>query len=60
MAFSIGGQYILTTEASVVDEKGNAWRTGPRQTLTVRSHEETPKTSNVQPGVGQVGNRARY
>ena len=61
MAFSVGGLYILTIEASVVDEKGNAWRTGPRQTLTVRSHEETPKSSNIQQGVaGQVGNRTRY
>ncbi|KAJ1532049.1 hypothetical protein ONE63_000680 [Megalurothrips usitatus] len=61
MAFSVGGQYILTIEASVVDEKGNAWRTGPRQTLTVKSHEEVPKASNTHQGVaGQTSNRVRY
>ncbi|KAK3926066.1 Integrator complex subunit 7 [Frankliniella fusca] len=61
MAFSVGGQYVLTIEASVIDEKGNAWRTGPRQTLSVRSHEETPKASNIQQGAAnQSSSRVRY
>lgn len=61
MAFSVGGQYILTIEASVVDEKGNSWRTGPRQTISVRSLEDPPKASNIPPGgAGPSSNRGRY
>ena len=40
LAFPTGGQYLLIVEASVVDEKSNVWRTGPRTSLTVKSHEE--------------------
>lgn len=61
IGFSLGGQYILTIEASVIDEKGNAWRTGPRQTLSVRSLEDTPKASNIQQGGPvQASSRGRY
>ncbi|KAJ9584574.1 hypothetical protein L9F63_021084, partial [Diploptera punctata] len=44
LAFPTGGQYLLIVEASVVDEKSNVWRTGPRTSLTVKSHEEGGKT----------------
>ncbi|GLG96261.1 Integrator complex subunit 7 [Gryllus bimaculatus] len=51
LAFPTGGQYLIIVEAAVVDEKSNTWRTGPRNTLTVKSHEETSKgVSNIVPG----------
>ncbi|KAK7874523.1 hypothetical protein R5R35_001604 [Gryllus longicercus] len=51
LAFPTGGQYLIIVEAAVVDEKSNTWRTGPRNTLTVKSHEETSKgVSNITPG----------
>lgn len=54
LAFPVGGQYLLIVEASVIDEKSNVWRTGPRTTLTVKSHEEGSKlavTTAVQGAV---------
>ncbi|GFG33765.1 hypothetical protein Cfor_05491 [Coptotermes formosanus] len=54
LAFPAGGQYLLIVEASVIDEKSNVWRTGPRTTLTVKSHEEGGKlaiTTAVQGAV---------
>ncbi|XP_069697826.1 integrator complex subunit 7 [Periplaneta americana] len=54
LAFPTGGQYLLIVEASVIDEKSNVWRTGPRTSLTVKSHEEAGKvaaTAAVQGGV---------
>jgi hypothetical protein len=51
LAFPTGGQYLLIVEASVIDEKSNVWRTGPRTSLTVKSHEEGGKvvmTAGVQ------------
>ena len=60
LAFPVGGQYLLIVEASVIDEKSNVWRTGPRTTLTVKSHEEGGKlavTTAVQGGV-QAGTSA--
>ncbi|XP_067013341.2 integrator complex subunit 7 [Anabrus simplex] len=47
LAFPAGGQYLLIVEASVVDEKSNVWRTGPRTSLTVKSHEEGGKVSSA-------------
>ncbi|XP_063222620.1 integrator complex subunit 7 [Bacillus rossius redtenbacheri] len=43
LAFPVGGQYLLSVEAAVVDERSNVWRTGPRSTLAVKSHEEGGK-----------------
>jgi hypothetical protein len=60
LAFPVGGQYLLIVEASVIDEKSNVWRTGPRNTLTVKSHEEGGKltvTTTFQGGV-QAGTSA--
>nr|CAD7407932.1 unnamed protein product [Timema poppensis] len=45
LAFPTGGQYLLSVEASVVDERSNVWRTGPRTTLAVKSHEEMGKST---------------
>nr|CAD7259000.1 unnamed protein product [Timema shepardi]CAD7569889.1 unnamed protein product [Timema californicum] len=46
LAFPTGGQYLLSVEASVVDERSNVWRTGPRTTLAVKSHEEMGKSTS--------------
>lgn len=40
LAFPRGGQYLLSIEASVVDELSNVWKTGPKSTLTVKVPEE--------------------
>jgi hypothetical protein len=45
LAFPTGGQYLLIVEASVIDEKSNVWRTGPRTSLTVKTHEEGGKVA---------------
>lgn len=38
--FSVLGNHGVTVEASVVDESGVQWRTGPRSTVTVKSMED--------------------
>lgn len=40
LAFPRGGQFVLLIEASVNDENGNTWKTGPKSTLTVKVPEE--------------------
>lgn len=47
LAFPQGGQYSLTVESSLVDERDNTWRTGPKSTLTVKVPEEVEKKSNT-------------
>lgn len=46
LAFPRGGQYLLTIEASVVDELSNVWKTGPKSTLTVKVPDE-PKLQPI-------------
>uniref|UniRef100_A0A665WFH6 Integrator complex subunit 7 n=1 Tax=Echeneis naucrates TaxID=173247 RepID=A0A665WFH6_ECHNA len=38
--FSILGTHTVTVEASVVDESGTEWKTGPRTTVSVKSLED--------------------
>lgn len=38
--FSILGTHSVTVEASVVDESGVEWKTGPKTTVTVKSLED--------------------
>lgn len=51
LAFPRGGQYLLTIEASVVDELSNTWKTGPRSTLTVKVPEEAKLAPISMPGM---------
>ncbi|PSN35963.1 hypothetical protein C0J52_21536 [Blattella germanica] len=60
LAFPVGGQHLLAVEASVVDEKSNVWRTGPRTTLTVKSHEEGGKVAAVPGASGSAANRGNF
>lgn len=48
LAFTTGGQYSLSVEAAIADENGHVWKTGPKVTLAVKSHEENNKGSSVQ------------
>ncbi|CAH2002514.1 unnamed protein product [Acanthoscelides obtectus] len=56
LAFPRGGQYLLVVEASVIDENSNAWKTGPRSTLTVKVPEETKLTPIAVPGMANNAN----
>lgn len=38
--FSILGTHTVTVEASVVDESGTEWKTGPKTTVSVKSLED--------------------
>lgn len=38
--FSILGTHTVTVEASVVDESGIEWKTGPKTTVSVKSLED--------------------
>lgn len=58
LGFPRGGQYILAVEASVIDEHGNQWKTGPRSTLTVKVPEEAKLLPITMPGM--VGNSNVY
>ncbi|KAK6636894.1 hypothetical protein RUM43_010558 [Polyplax serrata] len=58
LAFTTGGQYSLSVEAAIADENGHVWKTGPKVTLAVKSHEENSKSSSVQNSTRQfVGPR---
>lgn len=56
LAFPRGGQYVLTIEASVVDEHSNTWKTGPKSTLTVKVPEETKPAPINMPGMATTTN----
>ncbi|XP_022912913.1 integrator complex subunit 7 [Onthophagus taurus] len=56
LAFPKGGQYVLSIEASIVDEVGNVWKTGPRSTLTVKVPEEIKNTPISMPGMAGTAN----
>ncbi|XP_037541479.1 integrator complex subunit 7 [Nematolebias whitei] len=38
--FSVLGTHLVTVEASVVDESGTEWKTGPKTTVSVKSLED--------------------
>lgn len=49
LAFTVGGQYSLSVEAAIADENGHVWKTGPKVTLAVKSHEDNNnKSTSVQ------------
>ncbi|KAF5295112.1 hypothetical protein FQA39_LY13263 [Lamprigera yunnana] len=56
LAFPRGGQYLLTIEASVLDEHNNVWKTGPRSTLTVKVPEESKPAPINMPGMATTIN----
>ncbi|KAK5650389.1 hypothetical protein RI129_001418 [Pyrocoelia pectoralis] len=56
LAFPRGGQYVLTIEASVMDEHSNIWKTGPRSTLTVKVPEENKPAPINMPGMATTIN----
>lgn len=56
LAFPRGGQYVLTIEASVVDEHSNTWKTGPKSTLTVKVPEENKPAPITMPGMATTTN----
>ncbi|KAK4882914.1 hypothetical protein RN001_006233 [Aquatica leii] len=56
LAFPRGGQYVLTIEASVMDEHNNIWKTGPRSTLTVKVPEENKPAPINMPGMATTIN----
>nr|XP_023026136.1 integrator complex subunit 7 [Leptinotarsa decemlineata] len=56
LAFPRGGQYLLVVEASVIDERSNTWKTGPRSTLTVKVPEETKLAPIAVPGMASNAN----
>lgn len=56
LAFPRGGQYLLSVEASVIDEETNIWKTGPKSTLTVKVPEETKLAPITVPGMANNAN----
>ncbi|CAG9865045.1 unnamed protein product [Phyllotreta striolata] len=56
LAFPRGGQYLLSIEASVVDELCNTWKTGPKSSLTVKVPEETKLQPISVPGMANNAN----
>ncbi|XP_060527172.1 integrator complex subunit 7 isoform X1 [Cylas formicarius] len=56
LAFPRGGQYSLAVEASVVDEQGNAWKTGPKSSLTVKVPDEQKLAPITVPGMANNSN----
>ncbi|KAB0802821.1 hypothetical protein PPYR_05007 [Photinus pyralis] len=56
LAFPRGGQYVLTIEASVLDEHSNIWKTGPRSSLTVKVPEENKPAPINMPGMATTIN----
>lgn len=52
--FSILGTHTVTVEASVVDESGIEWKTGPRTTVSVKSLED-PYSQQLRHQLQQAG-----
>jgi integrator complex subunit 7 len=40
LSFPQGGQYQICITASIVDEEGHVWRTGPKNYLVVKVYDE--------------------
>lgn len=40
LAFSVPGLHLVTVEATVIDETEAQWKTGPKMTLTIKSHDD--------------------
>lgn len=40
LSFPQGGQYQICITASIVDEEGQVWRTGPKNYLVVKVYDE--------------------
>ncbi|XP_050311568.1 integrator complex subunit 7 [Anthonomus grandis grandis] len=56
LAFPRGGQYLLTVEASVIDEENSTWKTGPKSSLTVKVPEEQKMIPISVPGISTGAN----
>lgn len=52
--FSILGTHSVTVEASVVDESGTEWKTGPKTTVSVKSLED-PYSQQLRHQLQQAG-----
>lgn len=47
LGFQIAGLHTITVEAAVVDDKESLWKTGPKMTLNVKSHDDTNNQKTV-------------
>ncbi|XP_071833474.1 integrator complex subunit 7-like isoform X1 [Apostichopus japonicus] len=66
------GLYTITVEASIVDEEGRTWQTGPRRTLPVKTYQDIisamnqphvnslPGTSQMMVTTGRLPSTARW
>lgn len=41
LGFPVAGSHSITIDASVIDDKESLWKTGPRMTLNVKSHDDS-------------------
>ncbi|KAG8230968.1 hypothetical protein J437_LFUL003926 [Ladona fulva] len=56
-----GTQYVVSVEASAIDEDGDVWRTGPRATLSVKAHDDSNSASSGGGGSkAGSGSRSRF
>ncbi|KAK3880532.1 hypothetical protein Pcinc_014980 [Petrolisthes cinctipes] len=54
LGFPIPGVYQVTVDTSVTDNSDDAWQTGPRHTLTVKSQEDPANKTSVSQAPRQV------
>ncbi|XP_063608036.1 integrator complex subunit 7-like [Penaeus indicus] len=47
LGFPVPGLYQVTVDTSVTDDSDDAWQTGPRHTLTVKSQEDPANKTSV-------------
>ncbi|CAH0720224.1 unnamed protein product, partial [Brenthis ino] len=47
------GHYTVAAQASVVDEKGQLWHTGPRSAIVIKAHEDPSTKGNAQAARGR-------
>lgn len=45
LPISTGGQWQVNLETSVIDENGNVWCTGPKNSMIIRVLDDTPKVT---------------
>ncbi|XP_071531436.1 integrator complex subunit 7 isoform X2 [Panulirus ornatus] len=54
LGFPVPGLYQVSVDTSVTDDSDDAWQTGPRHTLTVKSQEDPASKASVSQAPRQV------
>ena len=63
LSFLVPGSHTVTVDTSVIDEEGYCWKTGPKITLAVKSHDlmaqQREREKQVQQQQQQAAQAAR-